>query len=110
MKHFAVMILSFFITLIAGLFLCFDAAADENICTLKTNADKVHVKEWDEDSDQDRQGKIFKGWLKSGKKKRSKVPPALLFSAIKEAEDDRPYGDNHKTCKGAIPFACLSIL
>ncbi len=99
MKRLAVTILGVFTILIVGLFLCFDAAADENTCTLKADADKVHVTVWDEDSGQDRQDKIFKGWLKSGEEKKIQSTTGLIVFSYKEAEDDRSYGDNHKACK-----------
>jgi uncharacterized protein YxeA len=100
MKHISVSILGVFTILISGFFLSFDAAADENTCTLKADADKVHLKVWDEDSGQDRQDKIFEGWLKSGEEKKIKSTTGFIVFSYKEAEDDRSYGDNHKTCKG----------
>ena len=100
MKRLAVTILGVFTILIVGLFLCFDAAADENTCTLKANADKVHLTVWDEDSGQDRQDKIFEGWLESGEQKKIQSTTGLIVFSYKEAEDDRSYGDNHKACKG----------
>jgi hypothetical protein len=50
MKRIAVPILGIFAILIAGLFLSFVAVADDNICILQADVDKVHVTVWDEDS------------------------------------------------------------
>jgi len=85
--------------LFAGLFLFSDAAADENTCTFKADANKVHITVWDEDSGQDRQDKIFEGWLESGEEKKIQSTTGFIVFSYKEAEDDRSYGDNHKTCK-----------
>lgn len=95
----ALPILAVFIIVIAGLFPLCDAAADENTCTLKADADKVHLTVWDEDSGQDRQDKIFEGWLKSGEEKKIQSTTGFIVFGYKEAEDDRSYGDNHRTCK-----------
>ena len=100
MKRMAVRILGVFTILIVGLILCFDAAADENTCTFKTDANKVHIIIWDEDSEEERQDKIFEGWLKSGEEKKIQSTTGFIVFNYKEAEDDRSYGDNHKTCKG----------
>jgi hypothetical protein len=100
MKRIAVPILGVFTILIVCLFLCFDAAADENTCTFKTDANKVHVTVWDEDSEEDRQGKIFEGWLKSDERKKIQSNTGFIVFSYKLADDDRSYGDNHKTCKG----------
>ena len=100
MKRIAVPILAVFAILIAGLFPLFDAAAGENTCTLKADANKVHIVVWDEDSEEDRQDKIFEGWLKSGEEKKIQSTTGFIVFSYKEAEDDRSYGDNHKTCKG----------
>ena len=86
--------------LFAGLFISFNAAADENTCTFKADSNKVHLTVWDEDSEEDRQGKIFEGWLKSGERQKVQSATGFIVYSYKEAEDDRSYGDNHKTCKG----------
>ena len=72
---------------------------DENTCTLKADADKVHITVWDEDSGQDRQGKIFEGWLESDESKKIQSTTGFIVFSYKEAEDNRSYGDNHRTCK-----------
>jgi hypothetical protein len=86
--------------LFAGLFLFSAATAGENTCTFKADANKVHLKVWDEDSGQDRQDKIFEGWLESGEEKKVQSTTGFIVFSYREAEDDRSYGDNHKTCKG----------
>ena len=55
---------------------------------------------WDEDSDQDRQDKIFEGWLESGEEKKIQSATGFIVFSYKQSEDDRSYGDNHETCKG----------
>lgn len=75
------------------------AIANDNVCTLKADANKVHVTVWDEDSDQDRQDKIFEGWLESGGQKEIKSTTGFIVFSYKSAGDDRSYGDNHETCK-----------
>ena len=76
------------------------AIANDNVCTLKADANKVHVTVWDEDSGQDRQGRIFEGWLESNEEKNIKSNTGFIVFSYKVAGDDRSYGDNHKTCKG----------
>jgi hypothetical protein len=85
---------------VASFFPFFAAVASDNTCTLKADAKKVHVTVWDEDSEQDRQGRIFAGWLESGEEKKIQSTTGFIVFSYKEAEDDRSYGDNHKTCKG----------
>ena len=86
--------------LFTSIFLSSGVAADENTCTFKADANKVYLTVWDEDSGQDRQGKIFEGWLESGEDKKIQSATGFVVFSYKEAEDDRSYGDNHKTCKG----------
>ena len=93
-------LLAVFTILFASLFLFSDAAADENTCTFKADAGKVHVTVWGEDSGGDRQDKIFEGWLESGERKKVQSATGFIVFSYKEAADDRSYGDNHKTCKG----------
>ncbi len=77
-----------------------DAAANDNTCMLKSLVDEVFVTVWDEDSDQDRQGKIFEGSIKSGELKKITSSTGYIVFSYKEPNDDRSYGDNHKRCKG----------
>ena len=99
MKTISIPIFSAFITIIAGLFFSFDAAADENTCTLIADENKVHIVVWDEDSEEERQNKIFEGWLEPGEEKNIQSTTGFIVFSYKEAEDDRSFGDNHETCK-----------
>jgi uncharacterized protein YxeA len=99
MKSIFIPIISVFISIIAGLFLCFDAAADENTCTLIADENKVHIVVWDENSEEERQNKIFEGWLEPGEEKNIQSTTGFIVFSYKEAEDDRTFGDNHEICK-----------
>ena len=89
------------LAILVASFLPFVAAvANDKTCTLKADAKKVHVTVWDEDSGQDRQDKIFEGWLESNEEKKIKSTTGFIVFSYKEAGDDRSYGDNHKTCEG----------
>jgi hypothetical protein len=99
MKPIAITRVAVFSILIAGLFPSLDAAADDKTCTFKADADKVYITVWDEDSEQDRQGKIFEGRLKSGERKKVQSTTGFIVFSYKLADDDRSYGDNHTTCK-----------
>ena len=99
MKPVSIIRLAVFSILIAGFFLFSGAAADENTCTFKADSNKVHITVWDEDSEEDRQGKIFEGWLKSGERKKVQSTTGFIVFSYKVAVDDRSYGDNHRTCK-----------
>ncbi len=100
MKPISLILLSVFLILFAGLFISFDAVADENTCTLKADMNKVHITVWDEDSGQDRQDKIFEGWLESGERKKIQSATGFIVFSYKEADQDRSYGNNHETCEG----------
>ena len=78
-----------------------DAAAEDKNCTFKADAKKVHIIVWDEDSEEDRQGKIFEGQLDSGERKKIQSNTGFIVFSYKLAGDDRSYGDNHRTCKNA---------
>jgi uncharacterized protein YxeA len=99
MKRIFIPLLAVCAILIAGLFLFSGAAADENTCTFKADANKIHITVWDEDSEEERQGKIFEGWLKSGERKKVQSTTGFIVFSYKLAADDRSYGDNHRTCK-----------
>ena len=86
--------------LVASFFPFVVAVANDKTCTLKTDAKKVYVTVWDEDSEQDRQDKIFEGLLESGEDKEIKSTTGFIVFSYKLAGDDRSYGDNHKICKG----------
>ena len=100
MKSKSITILTVFAILVASFFPFVAAVANDKTCMLKADANKVHVTVWDEDSDQDRQGKIFEGWLESGERKKIQSNTGFIVFSYKLADDDRSYGDNHKTCKG----------
>ena len=100
MKRIAVLILGVFAILVACLFPFTDAVAEDKTCMLKALVDEVHVTVWDEDSGQDRQGKIFEGSLKSGELKTITSSTGFIVFSYKEADSDRSYGNNHKTCEG----------
>jgi len=100
MRSLYISLLAVIMIFFAGFIVSFDAIADENTCTFKADSNKVHLTVWDEDSEQDRQGKIFEGWLESGEHKKVQSATGFIVFSYKEAEDDRSYGDNHKTCKG----------
>ena len=100
MKSKSITIWTVLAILVASFFPFVAAVANDKTCTLKADANKVHVTVWDEDSEQDRQGKIFEGWLESGEKKQIQSTTGFIVFSYKLADDDRSYGDNHKTCKG----------
>ena len=61
----------------------FNVAAEANTCVLKANMGKVYVAVWDDDSDGDRQDKIFEGWLESGERQTIKSQTGYIdFSYI----------------------------
>ena len=95
MKRISVPILAVLAFLVASLFPFVDAVADDKTCMLKSDVGKVYVKVWDEDSGQDRQDKIFEGWLNSGELKKIQSSTGFIVFSYREAEDDRSYGKNH---------------
>jgi len=99
MKPLYLIRLSVFSILVAGLFPFLDAAADDKTCVLKADVAKVYVVVWDEDSEEERQDKIFENWLKSGERHKIKSTTGFIVFSYKLAEDDRSYGDNHRNCK-----------
>jgi hypothetical protein len=100
MKHLSLSKLAFLIILLASLSPFFDAAADDKTCVLKSDMAKVYITVWDDDSDGDRQDKIFEGWLESGERQRITSQTGYIDYSYKLADDDRAYGDNFKTCSG----------
>jgi hypothetical protein len=99
MKQSVLSLLAVFTILFAGLVPFMDAAAEDKTCVFKADAKKVHITVWDEDSGEDRQGKIFEGSLKSGERKQVQSTTGFIVFSYKQAGDDRSYGDNHRTCK-----------
>ena len=98
MKRISVLKMVFHAILIASYFPV-DAAADDKTCVLKAGSDKVHVLVWDEDSDGDRQDKIYEGWLESGQRQTIKSATGYINYSYQQADADRSYGEN-STCKG----------
>ena len=92
-------LLTVLMILFAGFFWFSDAAAGENTCMFKADSNKVHITVWDEDSGEDRQGKIFEGALESGDRQKIQSTTGFIVFSYKLAGDDRSYGDNHQTCK-----------
>jgi hypothetical protein len=54
---------------------------------------------WDEDSEEERQDKIFEDWLEPGEERKIQSATGFIVFIYKEATDDRSFGDNHETCK-----------
>jgi uncharacterized protein YxeA len=102
-------LLTVLIILFAGFFLFSDAAAGENTCMFKADSNKVHITVWDEDSGQDRQDKIFEGWLESGEEKKIQRP-VLLFSAIKKPKMIDLMAITTKPVKAATSFGYRRVL
>ena len=100
MKHIFLSKLAFLVITVASLFPFFDAVADDKTCVLKSDMAKVYITVWDDDSDGDRQGKIFEGWLETGERRTIKSQTGYIDYSYKLADDDRSYGDNFKTCSG----------
>lgn len=99
MKPTVLSLFAVFTIFVSGLFPFMDAAAEDKTCVFKADAKKVHITVWDEDSEEDRQGKIFEGSLKSGERKKIQSTTGFIVFSYKLAGDDRSYGDNHRTCK-----------
>ena len=99
MKSIVLPLLAVFTILINVFFPFMDAAAEDKTCIFKADASKVHIIVWDEDSGQDRQGKTFEGWLKSGERKTIQSSTGYIVFSYQMEGADRSYGDNHRTCK-----------
>ena len=99
MKSIPLILLSILTISATSLFLISDLSADGNTCTFKAVAGKVHVTVWDEDSQEDRQGKIFEGWLKPEERHKVTSKTGFIVFSYKLSDDDRSYGDNHRNCK-----------
>ena len=100
MNRLLIPVLGVFAVIVAGFFPYADAMANDKTCMLKSLVDEVFVIVWDEDSGQDRQGKIFEGSIKSGELKKITSSTGYIEFSYKEPGDDRSYGNNHKRCKG----------
>ncbi|MBW2435876.1 MAG: hypothetical protein JRF29_01270 [Deltaproteobacteria bacterium] len=100
MKFIVLPLLVVFAILIRSPFSLMDAAAADKSCVFRADAQKVHLTVWDEDSEEDRQGKTFEGWLEPGDRKTIQSSTGFIVFSYKLAGDDRSYGDNHHTCSG----------
>ena len=98
MKSISIILLSTLMIFAVGLFQVEDAAADEKTCVLKADA-KISLTVWDEDSGEDRQGKIYAGELESGQRHELKSKTGFIVFSYRRAGDDRSYGDNRRNCK-----------
>ena len=99
MKPIVLPLLAVFTIFVSGLFPFRDAAAEDKTCVFKADAKKVHLTVWDEESEEERQGKTFEGTLESGERKKIQSATGQIVFSYKLAGDDRSYGDNHRTCK-----------
>ena len=100
MKRISISKMAFLAIVVTSLFPFVDAVADDKICSFKADVGKVHLTVWDEDSDGDRQGKIFEGWLQSGASQTIKSATGYINFSYKLADDDRSYGGENRSCKG----------
>ena len=100
MNRLFIPVLSVFAVIFAGFFPYADAVATDKTCMLKSLVGEVFVTVWDEDSGQDRQGKIFEGSIKSGELQKITSKTGYIEFSYQEPEDDRSYGNNHKRCEG----------
>ena len=100
MKNIPLFKMAFFAIISLSILAIFNSVADANTCVLKSDISKVYITVWDDDSDGNRQDKIFEGWLKSGKRQAIKSQTGYIDFSYKSANDDRSYGDNLKTCSG----------
>jgi hypothetical protein len=87
-----------------------DAAAEDKTCVFKADEKKVDLMVWDEDSEEDRQGKIFEGALESGERKKIQSTTGFIVFSYKLAGDHRSYGDNHRTCKSVNTIRVPDVL
>ena len=99
MKPIVLPLLAVFTIFVSGFLPLRDAAAEDKTCVFKADAKKVHITVWDEDSEEERQGKTFEGTLESGERKKVQSTTGRIVFSYKLAGDDRSYGDNHRTCK-----------
>ena len=100
MKRLSLFILTVFAFTSFSFLAIFNVAAEANTCVLKSDMAKVYVAVWDDDSDGNRQDKIFEGWLESGERQMIKSRTGYIDFSYKSANDYRSYGDNFKTCSG----------
>ena len=99
MKYIHLILLPILTILATGLYPLADVAAEDRTCVLKADVAKVHVVVWDEDSGEDRQDKIYEGWLKSGERHKITSQTGYIVFSYQLADADRSYGDNHRRCR-----------
>lgn len=97
MKFLSLILVTAF-TLIAAGFIPGDAAAEDKTCIFKADAGKVQITVWDQDPDQDRQDKIFEGWLEPEGRQKVTSKTGFIIYSYQLADDDRSYGDNNRKC------------
>ena len=85
MKPFGLPLLAVFTILASGLFLFEDVVAEDKTCVFKADAKEVHITVWDEDSGEDRQGKIFEGALESGDRQKIQSTTGFIVFSYKLA-------------------------
>ncbi len=100
MKRLSKSIISFLAVIIFSLSSLVNAVADDKTCFIKSDVSRVYVTVWDEDSDGDRQDKIFEGWLESGKRQAITSTTGYINYSYKLADDDRSYGGENRSCEG----------
>lgn len=100
MKRLSKSIISFLAMIIFSLSSLVNAVADDKTCFIKSDVSRVYLTVWDEDSDGDRQDKIFEGWLESGKRQAIKSTTGYINYSYKLADDDRSYGGENRSCEG----------
>ena len=100
MKRLSLPITAFLSIVAINLFPLVDAVADDKTCFFKSDANEMYLTIWDEDSDGDRQDKIFEGRLESGERKAINSATGYINFSYKVADDDRSYGGENRTCKG----------
>ena len=88
-----------FAVVATGLYSVPDAAADEKTCIFKADVRKVQVTVWDEDSGEDRQDKIYEGWLTPEQRHKVTSQTGYIVFSYQLADADRSYGDNHRRCQ-----------
>ena len=98
MKSLQLILLTVSVVFAIGLLPPANAIAENTTCVFKAD-DNVHVVVWDEDSDEDRQGKIYAGDLETGDRHEIHSKTGYIVFSYKRAADDRSYGDNHRRCK-----------
>ncbi len=74
------------------------ATADDNTCLLKAREGKFYVTIWNANFKQERQDKIFEGWIVSPELKEIKSRSGLIVINYKKIDNDRFSEDKQETC------------